>query len=170
MNIHFFHPDPTTNANYLDDKRLIKMITENLQMMAAALHRHGLTDHLPLNKQGKPYRISHPHHPSTIWTGDSRSNLLWLCTYTEALYSRYKRAGGQAFTNVPDNLVRVREGALRMPDEGLTEFVNCARSKDLGIDYTDVEDVFTAYQLYMGSRWEMDTIKLTWTGVDGFTT
>lgn len=166
MNIHFFHSDPVINARYLDNVRARKMITENMQMMAAALHRHGLTEYLPLNKQGKPYRISHANHPSTLWAGDSRSNLLWLCTYTEALYDRYKRSGGKAFTNVPDNLKRVREGALKMSDEGLTPFVNCARSKDLGIDYTDVEDVFAAYFGYMNDRWDMDTIKLEWTGVE----
>lgn len=165
MNIHFFHPDPTINARYLDNVRARKMMTENLQMMASALRRHEVDPQLlPLNNQGKVYGNSHPNHPSTIWAGDSRTNLLWLCDYTEALYARYKRAGGKAYMSVPFNLQRVREGALRLPDKGLTPFVNCARSKDLGIDYTDVEDVFTAYKLYLGDRWERDTITLTWSG------
>lgn len=166
MNIHFFHPDPTINANYLDDARARKMIVENLQMMASALHRHGLTDYLPLNKQGKSYRTSHSKHPSTLWAGDSRSNLLWLCTYTEALYSRYKRSGGLAYTNVPDNLKRVREGALRMSDTGLTSFVNCARSKALNLDFTWMENVHEAYEIYMENRWLTDTIKLKWSGIE----
>lgn len=167
MNIHFFHPDPIINANYLDDRRLIKMITENFQMLAAALHRHGLTEYLPFNKQGKPYGNSHPFHPSTLWSGDSRSNFLWLIDYSEALYNRYKRSGGKAFTHVPDNLQRVREGALKLPEKGLTPFVNCARSKDLGLDFTHVEDVFEAYKMYMDKRWELDTIELKWSGLYG---
>jgi len=167
MNIHFFHSDPTTNANYLDDSRRNKMITENFQMMSAALHRYGVDDQLkPLSISGTPYRISHPKHPSTLWTGASQTNLLWLCDYTEALYRRYKRAGGQAFTSVLPNLQRVREGALQLPDIGLTPFANCARASLMGIDYTREPNVHVAYSLYMGDRWENDTIKLTWTGID----
>lgn len=165
MNIHFFTSDPVLNANYLDDIRVRKMITENFQMLAAALHRHGFTEYLPTNKQGKPYGNSHPKHPSTLWTGDSRSNFLWLCTYTEALYARYKRSGGEAFTNVLLNLKKVREGALNLPEKGLTEFANCARSKNLGIDHTNNPDVCNAYIEYMNDRWDLDTIKLTWTGI-----
>lgn len=167
MNIHFFNPDPIINANYLDDRRRNKMIIENLQMMSAALDRHGVGDQFkPLANSGKPYRVSHKNHPSTLWAGDSRSNLLWLCGYTEALYARYRRSGGKAYMSIPFNLARVREGALRLPEKGLTEFVNCARSKELGIDYTHVSNVFDAYKLYMDNRWSVDTIKLTWSGVE----
>jgi hypothetical protein len=142
MNIHFFHPDPTYNANYLDDVRARKMMVENLQMMSAALHRHGLPDQFkPLAKSGKPYRISHINHPSTIWSGNSRQNLLWLCDYTEALYNRYKRAGGQAFTDVLPNLERVREGALKLPDVGLTPFVNCAAAQSLNINFKRINNI-----------------------------
>lgn len=162
MNIHFFTSDPVDNAKYLDNIRARKMLTENFQMLAAALYRHRLVEYLPLNKQGKPYGNSHPNHPSTTWVGESRSNFLWLCDYTEALYDRYKRSGGLAFTNVPSNLLNVRDGSLKLLDKGLTPFVNCARSKDLGIDYTDIPDVFEAYRLYMSARWAVDKIKLTW--------
>lgn len=166
MNIHFFTSDPITNANYLDDRRRNKMIVENLQMMSAALDRHGLDEFKPLAKSGNPYRVTHPRHTSTLWAGDSRSNLLWLCDYTEALYARYRRSGGQSYTNVPDNLARVREGALRMPEKGLTEFVNCARSKALELDFTWMENVHQAYKAYMENRWFMDTIELKWSGIE----
>ena len=166
MNIHFFHSDPVINARYLDDIRLRKMITENMQMIATTFHVLNLPEYIPLNKQLKPYRSSHVNHPSTVWVRKSKANLLWLCDYTEAMYARYKRSGGQAFTNIPDNLKKAREGALKLPDVGLTKFANCARHKDLGIDYTWMEDAHIAYQSYMADRWEMDTIKLTWTGVD----
>jgi len=167
MNIHFFHSDPVVNARYLDDRRRNKMILENLQMMATALHVRGIDDQFkPLTNSGKVYRKTHENHPSNKWCRESRSNLLWLCDYTEALYDRYKRSGGKAYLSVPFNLQRVREGALKLPEKGLTKFVNCARSKDLGIDYTDVEDIFSAYQNYMADRWELDTIKLEWTGVE----
>lgn len=166
MNIHFFNPDPVLNAKYLDNVRARKMTLENMQMMSAALDRHGVDDCFkPLTKSGTPYRVSHSNHPSTLWVGDSRSNLLWLCDYTEALYERYKRSGGKAYTSVMPNLKRVRQGALKLPDKGLTEFVNCARHKELGIDYTWMEDVNKAYLNYINDRWDVDTIKLTWTGL-----
>ena len=143
------------------------MITENFQMMSAALHRHEVDDQFkPIAKSGKPYRISHANHPSTIWAGSSSQNLLWLCDYTGALYNRYKRSGGQAFTLAVSNLENVRKGALQLPDIGLTPFVNCAAAKSLGIDYKHIDDVFEAYKLYMADRWARDTIKLTWTGID----
>lgn len=167
MNIHLFTPDPVDNARYLDDARARKMILENLQMMSAALHRHGIGDQFkPLTNSGTPYRVSHERHPSTLWVGDSRSNLLWLCDYTEALYVRYKRSGGKAYMSVPFNLQRVREGALKLSDEGLTPFVNCARSKELGIDFTGVDDIHEAYFGYINARWDNDTIKLTWSGIE----
>lgn len=167
MNIHFFHSDPVINATFLDDIRARKMILENLQMMSSALHKNGIDDQFkPLTKQGSPFRVTHINHPSTIWASSSRANLLWLCDYTEALYERYRRSGGTAYKNVPDNLQRVRYGALRISEERLTEFVNCARSKDLGIDYTHVSDIHKAYFGYMNDRWDMDTIKLTWSGVE----
>jgi hypothetical protein len=167
MNIHFFNSDPVINATYLDDVRVRKMIVENLQMMSAALHRHNLDDQFkPVAKSGKPYRISHQNHPSTIWSGNSRQNLLWLCDYTEALYMRYKRSGGQAFTDVPTNLQNVRRGATQLPDVGLTPFVNCAASESLGLNFKHLDDVHEAYKLYMFGRWSRDTIKLSWTGVD----
>lgn len=92
--------------------------------------------------------------------------MIELCDYTKSLYDRYRRSGGKAYISVPFNLQRVREGALRLPEKGLTKFVNCARSKDLGIDYTNVDNVFQAYFGYMNDRWNMDTINLSWTGID----
>lgn len=167
MNIHFFHADPVINANFLDDARVRKMMIENFQMMASALIRHNSpTEFLPVTKSGQPYRVSHPNHPSTLWTGASRSNLLWLCTYTEALYNRYKRAGGPAFELVLPNLENIRKGSLQLPDVGLTPFVNCAAAQSLGIDYKHIDDVHEAYAKYMRDRWANDTIKLTWTGID----
>lgn len=167
MNIHFFNANPVVNANFLDDIRVRKMITENFQMLASALIRHNCPkEFLPLAKNGNAYRVSHAKHPSTLWVGDSRANLFWLCDYTEALYNRYKRSGGKAFDLVLPNLENVRKGAYYLPDIGLTPFVNCARAQKLGIDFTDVSDIHEAYFSYINARWDIDTIELTWTGVD----
>jgi hypothetical protein len=48
------------------------------------------------------------------------------------------------------------------PREGLTEFVNCARNQERGVDYSHVEDVHKAYRLYMNDRWKERNITLTW--------
>lgn len=166
MNIHFFTNDPVDNAKYLDDTRARKLLVENLQMLATALIVNNVTsEYLPLTNNGVPFKISHPKHPSTLWTCSSRSNMLWLCDYTEALYNRYKRSGGKAFLSVPFNLARIRKGAEFVPDKGITVKPNCARSKELGIDHTNNPDIHDAYFAYMNDRWDIDTIKLTWTGV-----
>ncbi len=68
--------------------------------------------------------------------------------------------------DVPSNLKKVREAITKLKDVGLTPFVNCARANDLGIDFTDINNVHEAYFAYINARWDMDTISLTWSGVE----
>ena len=50
-----------------------------------------------------------------------------------------------------------------MPDKSLTVFANCAARQDMGINYKHVEDVPTAYRLYLIDRWERDKRIPKWT-------
>ena len=42
------------------------------------------------------------------------------------------------------------------------KFVNCARNKDLDLDYTLELDVCLAYKMYLEERWKYDKIKPKW--------
>ena len=78
------------------DKHVPKMVLESAQMMASALRRHGAIDEqMPLTKSGTPYRGGHPHHPCTVWAGDSRANFEWLANHALALCIEYTARFGK---------------------------------------------------------------------------
>ena len=49
-----------------------------------------------------------------------------------------------------------------LPNIGLLPFSNCARSKEKGIDYTGVDDIYLAYKLYLNDRWDQDKREPAW--------
>lgn len=167
MNIHFTSHDPEECAQYLDDVRHRKMMSENFQMFATALGLNNVSKgYYPIKVNGKLYKDQgHKHHLSTLWVAESRENMLWLCDYTQALYERYKRTKGKAFRWIPFNLLRVRQGALKLPSKGLTKKPNCAANDSHGVSYKHIDCINTAYMLYLNDRWDGDKRESTWSGV-----
>lgn len=156
MNIFVTHPDPAISAKNLDDKRVIKMISESCQMLATALAEKGIET---------PIKPTHKNHPANIWTRSTRQNYLWLLRHTIAL-CREKRL---RYPNNPphkyEQLIKFfRNHAKFMPDFYLTPFANCAANNDIGISYKHINDTFLAYQLYLNDRWETDARQPTWYG------
>ena len=128
------------------------MALESTQMLATALNVYGIKT---------PYKTAHVNHPCSIWTRESRQNWRWLYNHAIALCGEYKRIYKKehACMQVLSQLVGL-ENCL--PDIGLTPFVNCARSKEKGLDYTTQQDVYLAYQSYLNARWAMDKRKPEW--------
>ena len=90
MNIFVLDSHPVTAAQMQCDKHVVKMCTESAQLLASALHRHGIDEALlPLTKAGTPYKSTHPHHPCTRWAGDTSTNFDWLCMHGLALCDQY---------------------------------------------------------------------------------
>jgi len=90
MNIFKLDESPKLAAEMHCDKHCVKQILESLQILSCAVIRHGATpDQMPLTAKGTPYRGGYPHHPSSRWGGDSRSNFLWLCDLAENLCKEY---------------------------------------------------------------------------------
>lgn len=86
MNIFKLDESPKLAAEMHCDKHCVKQILESLQILSCAVIRHGATpDQMPLTAKGTPYKGGYPHHPSSRWGGDSRSNFLWLCDLAENL-------------------------------------------------------------------------------------
>ena len=52
--------------------------------------------------------------------------------------------------------------ALDWTEKRIEEPVNCAKSDELGIDYTHVDDVYTAYQFYLNHKWSLQKKPPTW--------
>ena len=157
MNIFTTSPCPVQSAAYLDDKRVIKMISESTQMLVTALRHNGV------DQSELPCKPTHSGHPCNIWVRSSRSNYLWLVQHTRALLA-------EKLKRYPDNkqhmygayIDKLEQYASQIGDIGLTKFVNCAANKTFGIDYKHISDVHTAYQLYLSDRWESDKAAPTW--------
>tara|TARA_Y100000004_G_scaffold97611_1_gene109305 strand:- start:1166 stop:1723 length:558 start_codon:yes stop_codon:yes gene_type:complete len=97
VNIFTLHTDPCIAARMQCDKHVVKMPLESAQMLASALRRYGATDiDMPFTKAGKPYGNSHPHHPCTVWAGDTRNNFTWLCDHGLALCEEYTHRYGKS--------------------------------------------------------------------------
>lgn len=155
MNIFVTDANPVKCAEYLDDKRVIKMCTESVQLLCTALSEFGVTD--------TPVKPTHRNHPCAVWVRSSRQNYLWLLRHTVALMHEKRK-------RYPENKPHLYEQHINylhkhvnlLPNTKLTPFVNCASRMDLDINYKDVDDVFLAYQMYLNDRWDTDKRTPTW--------
>lgn len=142
MNIFVSHFDPFQAALYLDDKRGRKMIVESAQMLSTVLQmRYGAF---------LPYKKTHPHHPSTLWAGDSRQNFLWLIDHATALVEIHN-----SYSNKWHKSLRIIKLAYAyrnlLPDNGLTPFANAT-------DFKMINIVHTAYCMHLIKKWENDKL------------
>lgn len=146
MNIFVTSKCPKESAAHLDDKRVVKMVLESTQMLCTALNLNGLTS---------PYKSTHQNHPCNVWTRRTRSNWLWLLSHAFFLVEEYEKRYNKVH-KCKSILEKIKDRYHYIPQGPLTSFVNCARNKGLGIDYTNHNDIFTAYQKYLNDRWDND--------------
>jgi hypothetical protein len=137
MNIFFTDQCPIKCAKNLDTKRVNKMILESCQMLATAVNENG---------GSAIYKSTHKKHPSTLWVTESYSNWKWLWNHMVALALEYKK----------------RRGKVHASFKKLTDKPNCAARQDMGISYKHLDDVYTAYKLYLADRWETDKREPVW--------
>ena len=180
MNIFALDPCPVKSAQYLDDKRVIKMILESAQLISTAIRGTGVevTEVLGetyqdighdgvLSNRRRPskwflkdtdiqlFKPTHPNHPSTLWTAKSRHNADWLYRHAMALCIEYTNRFGKIHKT--ESVVRGLKQILHLlPDVPFTDPANCARRADLGIDFTHIKDVYKAYRLYLHTRFQLE--------------
>lgn len=82
MNIFLLDNDAAKCALLLDDLRLVKMPTEHLQMLGAAIQEH--SNLVPAQTVGK----AHQNHPCTVWAKQYKENFEFLRLYTHELILR----------------------------------------------------------------------------------
>lgn len=142
-------------AKHLDDKRLIKMCLETTQIVCTIFNKKGFVT---------PYKSTHINHPCVKWVGNDFTRFSYLINYWDNILRRYeliykkehscRSINRQCF--LWGQWVTLFNTALPLT------FVNCARNKSLGIDYTHITDVHLAYKLYLINRWLTDKRKPTW--------
>lgn len=120
MNVFVLDEDMIKSAMYTCDKHVVKMITEQVQLLSSAYYYTG-------QAELAPYKLSHQNHPIARWVRESRDNWTWLRIYTLVIYGEYKfryynrthRAGEYARCMKAPKLPRLgmTKMALAMPDE-----------------------------------------------------
>lgn len=154
MNIFYTSSCPKKCAQYLDDKRVIKMVLETAQILSIALRTSGY-------KGSQAYKVTHKNHPSCIWTRSSRENYKWLLDHFKALSSEFVRRRGKTHKSMElteifeQNLNYIIPGSFTVPP-------NCAGNDKLGISFKSIKNTTLAYKLYLDKRWENDKLRPKW--------
>jgi len=177
MNIFATSIDPVECAKHLCDKRVVKMILETSQMLSTALkiscpelYRKEFSGELTkANKKimhhyfngTKVSGPTHENHPANKWIRKTRSNYLWAVDHLEALciekINRFKTPH-KLHPLVP----KYREFAKFIPEGEMTPHANCAANDSKGISFKHIQDVYTAYKLYLDMRWKSDARPPKW--------
>lgn len=155
MNIFATDECPIKSAQYLDDKRVVKMCLETAQILATVLWRHGGT---------ATYKPTHSKHPVVLWAGNTRDNYFWTFQHLLALLEEYHRRYDKEH-KCASLLEEFLTGMAIVPSGSFEPHRNCARNAAKGIDYSHMPDVYEAYRLYLSERWESDVRAPTWNGI-----
>jgi len=142
MNIFVSSPCPIQSAKYLDNRRVIKMCLESLQLLSTAINYYG---------GDGPYKSTHENHPCTLWVKESRTNAKWLLTHMKALCNEYTNRYGKHH-KCESYLESIASAIEIIPDKGQTPFKNCT-------DFKHIDDVHQAYMLALNDKWEKDLVK-----------
>ncbi len=154
MNIFCTSDCPIESAQFLDDKRCIKMCLETAQLLSSALRLCGHSG------EGL-YKITHKNHPSNVWARTTQGNYKWLLEHFRALCNEYTRRTGK--THASSKLLPIFErGVSLIPVGERMPFSNNARNLTKGVDFTHEKDTIKAYQLYLSERWESDKREPKW--------
>jgi len=166
MNIFVTSKSPHACAQYLDNKRLIKMCLETSQMLSTAIcvHVHGNNRNIELKRIATIlgiYKPTHVNHPCNVWCRETRGNYYWLLNHFKCLCDEYTKR----YDKVHKSFLlydRLLHGAKSIPCGKRTPFVNCAANSSLGISFKHVKNTMLAYRMYLGSRWSRDKKQPKW--------
>lgn len=160
MNIFVTDKCPYKSAQYLDDKRVIKMILETAQMLCTTYHVHST-----ISSKIIPYKPTHINHPCNIWVRESKENFKWLVDHGLALCDEYEKRYNKVHKCWKIILwCDLYKDHISFSQNNITPFINCARNKELNIDFTKESNLFNAYKQYLNERWKTDKKEPTWYG------
>lgn len=141
---------PKQCAEWLDDKRLNKMVTESAQMICTIAHSDG--------KKNLPFKPTHAHHPLVKWADSDNRNLWWLQRHHYALSGEWTHRMGKIHASTLHEMYLPGIPTQKEPET----FRNCAANDMRGLDFRWCDDVHLAYRMYLYARWLKDTRKPKW--------
>ena len=149
MNIFATYNSPQKSAIALDDKRVVKMVLESMQMLSTAIHFYG---------GESPYKPNHINHPCTIWARTNKENYQWLlehfiCLFKEYTYRYGKNHKCESYYGI------LKSGKKYIPDGKLTPFADCAA---LSKEYNFITNIHDRYRKCMINKWVNDIRKPEW--------
>ena len=129
--------------------RARKMITETQQILACC-QEHFLGKVTLQKVDGTAFKTpkSRMHHPCVKWACQSSDNVSWLIDHLWWLLYGYE---GTGFQNVPDNIMHMCKDFDFWTDDP-DPFLNFAKASDKGLDFTHIENVFEAYDLFLKAQ------------------
>lgn len=126
MNIFVLDTDPKQAAAYHNDKHVVKMILESVQMLHVPYY---MTNNSFVGfPRTQPYRLTHKNHPCSKWVCESIENWNWLHQLAIELCNEYTHRYGKVHActdiikwmgdNPPDIASNeLTQFALAMPSE-----------------------------------------------------
>ncbi len=130
MNIFFSSLDPDVAARALENRHVVKMMTETAQILSTVLRAKGVDD----DRLCKP---SHAAHPCVIWAGQSRGNFDWTLAHGSALVEEYRRRYGKT-SQVVERYAAIRAcaGAAAFDAADFTPPPRCVLDEFKGLPLT----------------------------------
>lgn len=153
MNIWFLSELPEESAEILMSKsprRANKYLIEFLQATAYLCKKHCLP--LPLKKDGTEFKTalaSRFPKPLLKWLEESKYNYSWAFFMAIAIDKKER-----IFNSLDDegNYWKAFDLLSSLPKRLQTPFINYAKSKAKGLDFTHVKDTCDAYNQYLNAQ------------------
>ena len=152
MNYFYVEEDPTSAAQALCDKHVVKMILETAQMLSTA---HRLTESPQADFVYKP---THANHPSTKWLRSSQIAYKHGLKHLESLLAEYvhRFSKPNKYERLRlDVLPRLRQVPEALPDLPFVDPPQCMYDECRGLDTVE------AYRSYYRVR--RNEIDMRWT-------
>jgi len=164
MNIFYVDPDPTTAAEALVDKHVVKMILESAQLLSTAhrvldgeekivekyvtgsfpaRYRKKKTWILPDGRENIMYQSTHMNHPSAIWCRTSIQNYDWLVDHMYALMREYTHRYGKTHKCQGELSYQLQSPPKHLTDYDATPMPSC-----MAEEYIVSDDPLTNYRNY----------------------
>lgn len=134
MQLFIVSANPLECAEFLDDKRVIKIILESAQMISTAI--------------GKGYKPCFLNHPCNVWIREDPVHLSWVYRYFLSLVYVYKKRYNKVHKAFRELNTIFKEN-IKVYDEEPKRFANVTQHKD-------VDDVFLAYHMELRDKWLKD--------------
>jgi len=93
MNIFFLDRDIEKCVQYHNDKHVVKMILEYVQLLSSVHHVTGTADHIC-------YKLTHQNHPCAVWARSSTENYFYLYSLAYALGEEYTYRYGKKHRSI----------------------------------------------------------------------